>query len=350
MQKKTVYIPKSPGNRELSEREKDILRRIIQLYILKASPVGSRTLSKSIQEELSPASIRNVMSDLEELEFISHPHTSAGRIPTDKGYRFYVDSLVELESLTKNEILALEKTLKQSETVYKDASKILGILSSYLSVVAIPHLIDLKVLKFDLITLYSNRILIIIALDSKFVRTVTLEVDFEIENKQLNQITSYINERISGKPLKFIRDNFKEMLMDFELKDTPLMRLFFDSIDNIFDVKNTKEKIHIAGTPNLLEYPEFGAPDRLKGIIELLENEDVIVHLLDKYEDTDKGIQVLIGREMQDEMMEDYSLIVSKYNLGSASGSIGIIGPKRMPYSKMMSLVKYVSDFLTKSS
>ncbi|MFC2131212.1 heat-inducible transcriptional repressor HrcA [Bacteroidota bacterium] len=350
MQKKTVYIPKSPGNRELSEREKDVLRRVIQLYILKASPVGSRTLSKNIKEDLSPATIRNVMSDLEELEFISHPHTSAGRIPTDKGYRFYVDSLVELESLTKNEILALETTLKHSETVYKDASKILGILSSYLSVVALPHLIDLKVLKIELISLFSNKLLIIIALDSNFVKTVTLEVDFEIENKQLDQITGYINERISGKPLIFIRDNFKEMLMDFELKDTPLMRLFFDSIDNIFDVKNTKEKIHIAGTPNLLEYPEFGVPERLKGIIELLENEDVIIHLLDKYQYSEKGIQVLIGKEMEDEMLEDYSLVVSKYKFDSASGSIGIIGPKRMPYSKMMSLVKYVAEFITKSS
>ncbi len=348
MNEKSVIFPNTGFNRELSEREREVLRRIIQLYILKASPVGSRTLTKYIQEELSAATIRNVMSDLEDMNFISHPHTSAGRIPTDKGYRFYVDTLGELEMLSKNELLALEKTLTNSDMVFKDASKILGILSSYLSIVAIPQLIDLKVLRLELIQLSSNRLLIVIALDSNFVKTVTLETSFSIEHKQLDQICSYINEKIGGKPLKFIRDNFREILKDYRLKDTPLMRLFVDSIDNILDVKTQKENIHIAGTPNLLDYPEFGNPDRIKGVIELLENEDIIVHLLEKQEETGKDINVLIGSEIQNELLDDYALVISNYRIGTARGSIGIIGPKRMPYAKMMSLVKHVSDFLNK--
>ncbi|MFH1051090.1 MAG: heat-inducible transcriptional repressor HrcA [bacterium] len=348
MNEKNVILPQSSFERELSERERDILRRIIHLYILKASPVGSRTLSKYIHEELSAATIRNVMSDLEDMEFISHPHTSAGRIPTDKGYRFYVDSLGELESLSKNELLALEKTFTNSDMVFKDASKILGILSSYLSIVSIPQLIDLKVLRLELILLSSSRLLIVIALDSNFVKTLTLETGFNIEHKQLDQICSYINEKISGKPLKFIRDNFREILKDYHLKDTPLMRLFVDSIDTILNIKNLHENIHIAGTPNLLDYPEFGNPERIKGVIELLENEDIIVHLLEKQDDTGKDINVLIGREIQNELLDDYALVISKYKIGTAQGSIGIIGPKRMPYSKMMSLVKHVSDFLSK--
>ena len=345
---KSVILPKKNLERELSEREREILRRIIQLYILKPAPVGSRTLSKFIQEELSAATIRNVMSDLEEMEFISHPHTSAGRIPTDKGYRFYVDSLDELESLSKNELLTLEKTLMHSDMVFKDASKILGILSSYLSIVAIPQLIDLKVLRIELIMLSSSRLLIVIALDSNFVKTITLEAGFNIEHRQLDQVCSYINEKVSGKPLKFIRDNFREILRDYRHKDAPLMRLFVDSIDTILDIKNLKENIHIAGTPNLLDYSEFGNPERIKGVIELLENEDIIVHLLDKYEDTDSNINVLIGSEIQNELLDDYALVISNYRIGTARGSIGIIGPKRMPYGKMMSLVKHVSDFLSK--
>lgn len=335
---------------ELSEREKEILRTVVQLYILNASPVGSRTLSKTIQEGLSPATIRNVMADLEELQFIGHPHTSAGRIPTDKGYRYYVDSLVELEQLSRNEILTLEKTLTNSETVLKDASKILGILSSYLSIVAIPQLIDFKVLKVELIELSSHKLLVVIALDSNFVKTVTLEVDFEINSNDLGYISSYINEKVSGKPLKFIRDNFKEMIMESNLRDTPLVRLFVDSIDSILDIKDSKDILHIAGTQNLLEYPEFGDLERVKGIIELMENEDIIVHLLDKYEQSESGIQVMIGKEMENEILEDYSLIVSKYNFGSSSGSIGIIGPKRMPYAKIMSLVRQTANLLTKNS
>lgn len=336
-------------NKELSEREKEILRTVVQLYILNASPVGSRTLSKTIQEGLSPATIRNVMADLEELQFISHPHTSAGRIPTDKGYRYYVDSLVEYEQLSKNEILTLEKSLTNSETVLKDASKILGILSSYLSIVAIPHIVDFRIVKVELIELSSNKLLVVIALDSNLVRTVTLEVDFEFSSDELYNIRGYINEKVSGKPLKFIRDNFKEMILESSLRDTPLVRLFVDSIDNILDIKDSKDVLHIAGTQNLLDYPEFGDLERVKGIIELMENEDIIVHLLDKYEKNESGIKVMIGKEMENELLDDYSLIVSKYNFGSSSGSIGIIGPKRMPYSKIMSLVQQTANLLTKS-
>jgi heat-inducible transcriptional repressor len=336
-------------NKELSEREKEILRTVVQLYILNASPVGSRTLSKTIQEGLSPATIRNVMADLEELQFISHPHTSAGRIPTDKGYRYYVDSLVEFEQLTKNEILTLERTLTNSETVLKDASKILGILSSYLSIVAIPHIVDFRIVKVELIELSSNKLLVVIALDSNLVRTVTLEVDFDFSSDDLYNIRAYINEKVAGKPLKFIRDNFKEMILESNLRDTPLVRLFVDSIDNILDIKDSKDVLHIAGTQNLLEYPEFGDLERVKGIIELMENEDIIVHLLDKYEKNESGIKVMIGKEMENELLDDYSLIVSKYNFGSSSGSIGIIGPKRMPYSKIMSLVQQTANLLTKS-
>jgi heat-inducible transcriptional repressor len=347
MVERSVIVPKTKIRRDLNEREKEILTKIIQLYILKASPVGSRTLSKYIQEELSSATIRNVMSDLEEMEFISHPHTSAGRIPTDKGYRFYVDTLEKIEALSQNELRAIEKNLCNKETVFEDASKILGILSSYLSIVSIPKFIDLKVIRLELITISTNRILVVIALDSNFVKTITLEAGFDIEDKQLDDISLYINEKVSGKPLKFIKENFKELMSDFAYKDTPIIRLFFDSIDQIFNIRKTKENIHIAGTHNLLEYPEFDKPERIKGVIEMLENEEIIIHLLDKFDESKTGIRVLIGKEMEDVQLEDYSFIVSSYKFGNADGSIGIIGPKRMPYSKMMSLVKNVSDYLT---
>ncbi len=337
---------------DLSDRQKIILRTIIHLYILNANPVGSRTLSKFIQKELklSPATIRNVMSDLEDLNYINHPHTSAGRIPTDKGYRFYVDSLVKLEDLSNKEIMALENTLHNtnSEGLFKEASKILGALSNYLSVVAIPHIVDLKVLKLELISITSNRFLVVIALDSNYVRTVTLEADFEIDPDNLDFISRYINEKISGKSLRFIRDNFKEIILDFEMKDTPLIRLFVDSINYIFEEKKEIEKIHYAGTHNLLDYPEFEDLTRVKGIIELLENEDVIVHLMDKNEEN--NLQVLIGKEIDNELLQDYSMIVSKYSIGNACGSIGLIGPKRMKYSKMISLVKNVSEYLNRNS
>ncbi|MBI5326543.1 MAG: heat-inducible transcription repressor HrcA [Ignavibacteriae bacterium] len=345
-----VIISDDSFERELTSREKDILRSIIHLYILKASPIGSRHLAKYLEKEmkLSPATIRNVMSDLEDMDYISHPHTSAGRIPTDKGYRFYVDSLMNIEKLSGRDILTLKKNLSagSSDTVLKDASKLLGMISRYLGIVEIPHLTELIVLKIELIALSTNKILVVLALDSNIVRTVTLESELHIELKHLDEITVYINERISGRTLKYIRDNFFEMVSDIGHIDTPLIRLFIGSIDKIFESQSTTERIHIAGTQNLLKNPEFEDLDKVRGVIELVENEEIIVHLLDKYEDTN-GIKVLIGNEIHTEPLKDYSMIVTNYKIGSASGAIGLIGPKRMNYSKMISLVKYVSELIS---
>jgi len=341
------------SSRELTEREKQILYKIVHLYILKASPVGSRFLSKYIEQEmkLSPATMRNIMSDLEELEYISHPHTSAGRVPTDKGYRFYVDSLQSFEKLSKKELTAVKDTLAQSDSqsLLKNASRILGLLSRYLGVVKFPHLKNLCIQKIELIQLSSNRILVVIALESKYIRTITLEADFEIETGEIESLVSYLNERLTNRPLKFIRDNFTELIKDIELANMPLVRLFTDSLDKIFASYQTNERVLIAGTPNLLEYPEFDSPERFRGVIELIEDEDVIIHLFEN-KDSTSDLVVNIGAENENVIMNDYSLIKSTYNMGSATGTIGLIGPKRMNYSKMISLVKYISEYLSKYS
>ena len=172
----------------LNDREQEILRSIVNLYILKAIPVGSRKLSKFLEGKLflSPPTMRNIMADLEELNYINHPHTSAGRVPTDKGYRFYVDSMKSIENLTTseiNEVNKLGKINELSDQVLKEASKLLGSLSNYLSIVSIPKLINLVVRKIELIALSSNRLLIVLELESNIVRTVTLESDFEIYKK-----------------------------------------------------------------------------------------------------------------------------------------------------------------------
>lgn len=338
----------------LSDREKLVLRNIVHLYILKASPIGSRYLAKQLQDEvkLSPATLRNVMADLEEMDYITHPHTSAGRTPTDKGYRFYVDSLKALETLAKDEIKELENSLKSmpSEEVLRDASKILGRLSRYLSVVVIPNITELTAHKIEIVPLTSERVLIVVALDSNVVRTVTLETEIEIDSSKIEELSSYINEKISGKPLQFIKENFEEMLDDFVDKDQPLIRLFVDSIEKIFSYKSSGENVYLAGANNLLAYPEFGKIEKIRSVIEIIENEDLIVHLLDPAETCAGKTQALIGEEINNEMFSDYSLVFGGYEFGSAVGSIGLIGPKRMNYSKMISLVETASNILSKSS
>lgn len=340
----------SNQDRKLTDRERTILTKIVQTYILNANPVGSRFLSKYLKDDLklSPATIRNVMADLEDMEFISHPHTSAGRVPTDKGYRFYVDSLKSPSELTPRELNTLRQSIiaENNEKILKDVSRALGFISKYLSIVKIPQFKDLIVTKVEIIRLSSQRFLVVIALDSDFVRTVTIESDFEVNSKYLDKINTYINEKISGKPLNFLRNTFQEIMSDFSGKEKPIVRLFTDSLDKVFEISGIDNRIIVTGTQNLLNYPEFEDLSKVKSIIELVEEEDVIVHLLDSHEETD-GIKVLIGNEMNNERLSDYSVILSSYQLGSARGSIGLIGPKRMNYPKVMSLIQTVSNTIS---
>lgn len=353
MSKQQVYIPKTDISLELNDREKAILRSVIHLYLLNAKPVGSRTLSKYLEKELklSAATIRNIMADLEEKDFIRHPHTSAGRIPTDKGYRVYVDSLMIPQKLSRKELEMVKESMESdnSENILKDATKVIGIISKYLGLAEIPHLHNLTVQKIELVPLSSNRLLVVIALESNIVRTVTLETEFDVQESSLQDISLYINEKISSKKLGFIKENFPDIIKDFEKSEAPLVRLFIDSLDRIFHLYQDTERIHIAGTQNLLYLPEFEDLDRVRSVIELVENEDVIIHILDQKEQSNEELRIMIGKEMESELLEDYSFVSTKYFIGSARGSIGLIGPKRMNYAKVIPLVQYVSQIISKN-
>ncbi|MBK9247733.1 MAG: heat-inducible transcription repressor HrcA [Ignavibacteria bacterium] len=344
-----ILFPKRES-RELNDREKSILRSIVQMYILTANPIGSRFVSRYLEHEfkLSPATVRNVMSDLEEMEFIGHPHTSAGRIPTDKGYRVYVDYLMQTDHISESERSVVKDNLmiSSSEMLLKDASIILGSLSKYLGVVELPNFQDVVVRRLQLIGLSSSRLLVVMELESNSVRTVTLEAQYEIDYRTLEATAQFINERISGKSIKFLKDNFAKVIAEADTSN-PTLRLFIDSVDSLFALRKYEDKLHIAGTPNLLSHPEFEHPERMKGVIELVENEDVIIHLLEKQDKNDSGIKIAIGQELDNALLNDYSLVATTYQVGSASGLIGLIGPKRMNYSKMVDLVGYVSKVLS---
>lgn len=353
MQLSNLHID-SDINCELNEREQSILRTIINLYILNATPIGSRNLSKFLENKikLSPASIRNIMADLEQMEYISHPHTSAGRVPTDKGYRFFVDSLVNSESASIPSLDKLNLELNQSSgvSILRDAGRLLGTISHYLAVVRIPHLQDLIVHRIELLKISSNRLLIIVAMDSNIVRTVTLEIPFELRDKDLFAITGFINEKVSGRSLQYIRQNFQYIAQEYSDSSTPLIGLFVNSLDTLFQSEDSADKLHLAGTQNLLNLPEFDDISRVRSVLELVENEEVLVSMLDNSGIYENDVKVMIGSEMNQEAMEDYSLVMSSYKLGNATGSIGLIGPRRMNYSKVISLVKAMSELITQKS
>jgi len=343
-----VILP--ADHRDLNERERVILQAIVQLFVLHATPVGSRVVSKYLERTLplSAATIRNTMSDLEAMGYITHPHTSAGRIPTDLGYRFYVDSLVDVSRLPAHEAELVTSDLLATprETVMRDASRILGSLSRHLAMVQMPEIRRAIVQRVEMIRLSSDRLLVVIALDSDIVRTLTLETQDVIDQDSLDAVTRQLNERIAGRPLDAVETMLSDLLVSQAESAPALLRLFVDQVGNLLIPQNTT--VHISGAQNLIAQPEFEAPERLRSVIELVENEDVIVHLLGTATEVGR-VSVQIGKEISDEAMRDYSLIATTYRAGHATGSLGIIGPRRMDYGRMIAIVQLMSNVLTRT-
>ena len=329
----------------LSSREESVLRHVVYNFIQTAIPVGSRFISKRFESHLSPATIRNVMSDLEEAGFLSHPHTSAGRIPTDIGYRYYVDYLMEIEQLTQPDETTIKDQLAATSDpteLLRETSKLLAKISHQLSIVTAPQLNSGVFEKLELVPLSSSKILVIISFRSGVVRTIMLEVGAEVRRSVLDQIGRLLNERLAGLTLQQIRDSFADRFRDVKNETTGLIRLFIDSVDQLFTETRDREKLHIGGTANIIEQPEFVDPKKFRSVIELVENEEIIVHLLERHEDNTKNVVVTIGRENLD-AAEEYSLMTATYDVKGVTGRVGIIGPKRMNYARMIPLVDFVA-------
>ena len=339
-------------NEELNEREKNILRYIIQQFVLTASPVGSRNITKRYELGISPATVRNIMSDLEESGYINHPHTSAGRIPTDKGYRTYVDSLMNLEKISHAEkgIInkSFDKTITDTDELLRLTSKLLSNITRQLAAVTYPKVDSGSLEKIQLVSLSSTRILVVVSIKSGLVKTITLEQNLELIAEQLESVQRLLNERLAGLSLKEIRETFKDRFKDVPENHDSIIRLFIDSADKIFkDIKNTNQLV-ITGAKDVIKQPEFEMPEKFQSVIELMEDQDVIIHILEKSgESGSDQVYISIGSENKEEKLHDYSLISKEYKIGNVSGTLGIIGPKRMEYSRVVAIVDYVSKILS---
>jgi len=327
----------------LSNRESSILQSIIHAFIGKASPVGSRYISKEFS--ISPATIRNVMMDLEEKGFITQPHTSAGRIPTDKGYRYYVDGLMEIEELSYQEKQKIEKDFL---SVYQDVDKILEKscqtlckISNLLGVVLSPRFFSGKFKKLELVKLSEHIIMVIISIEAGLVRTITMEVQADISKDKLEETTRILNERLQNLTLKEIRDSISKRMKDVSEGDKKLIQQFVNSADKLFILE--EEHIHFGGTQNIMNQPEFEDREKFKKILELIDNQKILIRVLNE-QDSDENITIIIGKENRKTLMQNCSLITATYKIGSVSGNLGVIGPTRMYYPKMISLVDYIAN------
>jgi len=338
---------------ELTDREKSVLRYVIHQFILTANPVGSRNISKRYNIGYSPATIRNIMADLEDYGFLNHPHISAGRIPTDDGYRFYVDSLMDPPKLKKSEKkqidLKIERTITETDDLLRLTSMLLSGLTNQLACVTYPKFDNAILEKIQLVSLFSKRILVVLSLKSGLVKTITLEVSTNITLQNLPVVQSILNQRLSGLRFSEIKKTFKERIEDvYNSKYKPIIRLFLESVEKIFEDIKVSEKSIITGTKNILSQPEFENHEELQGIIELIEDKDVIVHILQENNNNNKeNLKIVIGKENNNSKLENFSMIKKEYKLGDASGVLGIVGPKRMHYAKSIAVIVYLAETLS---
>jgi heat-inducible transcriptional repressor len=336
---------------ELSDRERTVLHYVVHDFIETASPVGSRYISRRHEDKLglSSATIRNIMSDLEYQGYIDHPHTSAGRIPTDLGYRFYLNRLMRLEHVTENDRKNIKKNLDNAneiEEILRESSRVLGTISRQLCVVTAPELSSGTFEKIELIQIVSNRIMAIISIKSGLVRTMMMEVASEIRREKLEELTRFLNERLAGLTLLQIRETFADRMKDVTNEETGLIRLFIDSVDKLF-LGPRSEKLHVGGTDKFIEQPEFMNPKDFRGIVELISDEELIIHVFQKQEEDSTEPQVTVGQENAEERLKNYSVIRATYTVGDVAGSVGVIGPTRMQYSRMIPLVDYVAKTIS---
>ncbi len=336
----------------LNERERDILRLTVKSFIDTAGPVGSRYLAKSFTLGLSPASIRNTLSDLEDLGYLDHPYTSAGRVPTELGYRTFVDELMESPELTpleKQQIMAqLDQLMGDTQELLRESSRLLGRLSNLLGVVLSPRLATGVLERLEVVPLSSSRVMFVISVRGGLVKTIVLELESVLQRQDVDRVVQILNERLAGLTLDEIRRSFKTRLRDLEGDRTGIVRLVLDRTALLFS-EQTEGRLRYAGTQNIVIQPEFQEPDELRKMIEFLENEDFVVHLL---EDDRPAIQevgrahVSIGSENSSEQVDKCSIVTAHYRVGQAVGTVGVIGPTRMDYRRVMALVEGMAALL----
>jgi heat-inducible transcriptional repressor len=337
---------------KLNEREKTILRSVVHQFILTATPVGSRNITKKYDIGFSPATVRNVMADLEECGYINHPHTSAGRIPTDKGYRYYVDSLMGIEKLPTKDRGLIDESLNvdvdETDNLIKITSKLLSSITKQLACVTYPNLESGILDKIQIVSLTSSRILIVITIKSGLVKTITMELSTEIKDSQRVSVQTLLNERLAGLTLAEIRSSFKERFKDVGNDQRPIIRLFVDSVDKLFKDDVKSDRLIVTGAKNIINQPEFENPENFQSIVELIEDKDVIVHIMENSSVAGKDeVFVSIGSEHEQKKLKEYSFVSKEYQIGETFGTLGIIGPKRMAYSKIVAIVDYLAKVLS---
>ena len=339
---------------ELNARERQVLAAVIRSYVETAEPAGSRTVSRRFALGVSAATVRNTMSDLEEKGFLFHPHTSAGRIPTEKAYRVYVDELMGVAPLNAAERDRLKIEIGQGtatlESILRRAAQSLGVLSQELGVALGPRLDQTVLASVELVRLSAERLMLVLSLRGGAVRTIFIEVSGQIGDDALSEVKAVLNDRLSGLTLAEIRSSLSSRLRDSATTSgsRDLLNIFLQEGEQMFDVPAAADgdAVVLGQASVLADQPEFGNAERMRRLIELTETRTELEQVLRSRRKAG-GVQVTIGAENGESFPGGMTVVTAEYKVGSLSGVIGVIGPTRMPYEKVISLVSHTSSLVT---
>ncbi len=337
----------------LNDRKIKILEAIINDYIETGEPIGSRTIAKKYDLGISSATIRNEMSDLEELGLVTQLHTSSGRIPSDKGYRLYVDNFMEHRELTEEETKFLQNVvinnINHMDYLMEQTAKALSMLTNYATIISKPKVEEDKIKHIQLVSLDEISIIAVVVTENKTVKNYIVQVDKQFSMQDLISISSAINNFISDYSLDeiktLIEKNENEILSEAEQVINKVFREIFKS-----NKEDKEVKFYTSGINNILDFKEFSDVEKAKTIFQSLEEKEMLVDILSNNGDNNNSIQILIGDENNIEEFKDCSIVKTEYKIAGATGTIGIIAPTRMDYAKAVSvldsIVKNINNVL----
>lgn len=340
---------------ELDNRKMKILTAIIRNYLETGEPVGSRTISKYTDLNLSSATIRNEMSDLEEMGLIVQPHTSAGRIPTDQGYRLYVNTLLTEQSQAleekDKEISEIKNVMVERvdrvELMLRQMAKMLAANTNYATMISGPALHQTKLKFIQLSLVESHKLLIVIVAEGNIIKNTLTEVGVELTQEGVLQLNLLLNNTLNGLSLEQITLGIITALKEQAGEYSEVVEVVIDAVAMAMKPEGNQSQVYTSGATNIFKYPELTSGGTATELISAFEEKEELGNLLNQLDGGSTGIQVYIGNETPVQMMQDCSIVTAKYELGDGlQGTIGIVGPKRMDYEKVMGTLHTLKEQL----
>lgn len=334
----------------LSERAQHLLRVLVKQYIESGQPVGSKSLSLAAGLDLSPATVRNIMSDLESHGFLRSPHTSAGRVPTAQGYRFFVDSLVAVNPLDDGAIRQLQRQLDHeadTKTLMSSVSEFLSGITSLAGLVTLPRLRHMELTQLEFLPLSENRVLAILVTNDREVQNRVIQLHRRFSTDELHRIAVYLNDQFRGKQIDELRRDLLQEMRAARESMNQLMRAAVEMAEQVFaEQEDEAGNFVVMGQTNLMTFEELSNVNRLRQLFDAFNQKRDILHLLDQCLHA-QGVQIFIGEESGYDVLDGCSLVTSPYAIdGNVLGVLGVIGPTRMPYDKVISVVDVTAKVL----